>query len=91
MGATINNESTTTKPTAAVVTGGLNAIYWHQIYSLDSALIKTRQEGPEDHKATHLRLTGPFIDHNKQLHTNTQSSRYKTSKQLFYVSLIKPV
>ena len=41
MGATINNESTTTEPPPW--TRDLNAIYLHQIFALDSAIVKTQK------------------------------------------------
>ena len=50
-----------------------------------------RQEGLEDPKPAHLIFVGPFKDHNKKLHTNTQSSRCCLNKRIFMFSLNKPI
>ena len=47
IGSTPNNGSTTTEPPpperpAAQATGGPNAPYWHQIFALDSVVVKTQ-------------------------------------------------
>ena len=45
MGATINNESTTTEPLPQNVHAwGFNAFYWYQIFALDSAIVKTQSD-----------------------------------------------
>ena len=53
MGATINNESTTTEPLRLRTDsslrhrggggGGLNAFYWYQIFALDSAVVEAQK------------------------------------------------
>ena len=48
MGVTINKKSTTTEPPPfnrqqPKPTGGLNAIYWYQIFALDSAVVEVQE------------------------------------------------
>ena len=57
MGATVNNESTTTESPPQngqqpKPLGGLNAFYWYQIFALDSAVVKAQ---------TMLSLHGGFL------------------------------
>ena len=48
MGVTINKKSTTTVPPPSngqqpKAPGGLNAIYWYQIFALDSAVVEVQE------------------------------------------------
>ena len=47
MGVTINkvnnNRTTALERTAAQATGGLNAFYWYQIFTLDSAAVEVQE------------------------------------------------
>ena len=37
------NKTTVLEQRAAKATGGLNAFYWHKIFALDSAVVKTQK------------------------------------------------
>ena len=45
MAVTINNKRTTAlERTAAKATGGLNAFYWYQIYTIESAVVEVQKK-----------------------------------------------
>ena len=71
MGVTINKKSTTTEPPPYTgqqpkPTGGLNAFYWHQIFALDSAVVKV-QEMFSSHGG---HLTNAMYHHGETLKSN---------------------
>ena len=61
-----NNRTTALERTAAQATGGLNAFYWYQIFTLDSTVVEV-QENFSSHGG---HLTNAMYHHGKTILSN---------------------